>query len=265
MSRPLPLLLSLLGGLLVAGACTFPDVTIAEPPPAAACALPEDCTGADVCHLASCELGRCGYGDRCPAGKLCDDAGDCVECLGPDDCAETQDCRMGLCEAMAAPHCMNGSQDEDETDVNCGGSACPPCGIDQGCVDGGDCLSGICDETRLVCLACTSDADCAGFPETYCDMGLSDVCVPLKGLASACSRDGECQSNSCPVDDSICCDQACGESCTACLQAKSGGPNGECHPITSCEDPDNECADVAGLSVCGPEGTCRLALGCVPP
>jgi hypothetical protein len=49
-------------------------------------------------------------------------------------------CANGACQ----PTCNDGAKDGTETDVDCGGGACPPCGDTLGCGGNGDCQSGIC-------------------------------------------------------------------------------------------------------------------------
>jgi hypothetical protein len=47
-------------------------------------------------------------------------------------------------------NCMDGVKDGDETDVDCGGSICPPCAIGQTCGKGGDCQTGVCEAAKCV-------------------------------------------------------------------------------------------------------------------
>jgi hypothetical protein len=44
----------------------------------------------------------------------------------------------------AAGQCSDGVRNGAETDVDCGGGDCPPCGSGQGCSAGTDCASGVC-------------------------------------------------------------------------------------------------------------------------
>lgn len=109
------------------------------------------CTGTlKACVHGSCY--ECGNGIECPTGKVCDTesltckdgqpvppAG-CAEsssCANGEKCANNSDCASltctdGLCVAgppppPAAPTCTDGTQNGDETGVDCGGScaACP--------------------------------------------------------------------------------------------------------------------------------------------
>ena len=44
-------------------------------------------------------------------------------------------------EAAAGPSCSNGVRDGDETDIDCGGGACPACANGRACVAARDCAS----------------------------------------------------------------------------------------------------------------------------
>ncbi|WP_437606680.1 hypothetical protein WMF20_37850 [Sorangium sp. So ce834] len=62
----------------------------------------------------------CALGD----GGLCNAAGTCVECLVHTDCP-SQVCLDYVCQT---PTCEDGRLNGDEGGIDCGGSACPPCG-----------------------------------------------------------------------------------------------------------------------------------------
>jgi hypothetical protein len=54
--------------------------------------------------------------------------------------------------------------------------------------------------------------------------------------------------------DAVCCDSACGALCSACAEAKTGVPDGECAPAPADTDPDLDCS---GGDVCNGAGLCR--------
>src|SRR4051812_2897665 len=66
--------------------------------------------------------------------------------------------------------CTDKMQDQDETDVDCGGMMCPKCDTGQHCVHGADCASAICDNNACAGPSCTdniknggeTDLDCGG-------------------------------------------------------------------------------------------------------
>src|SRR5688572_17453243 len=62
----------------------------------------------------------------------------------------SSDCDAASC---AEPTCVDGVENGDETDLDCGGSCAPGrrCGDGLGCGGGGDCQSGVC--TGQVCAA----------------------------------------------------------------------------------------------------------------
>jgi hypothetical protein len=64
--------------------------------------------------------------------------------------------------------------------------------------------------------------------------------VPPIPLGEACTESQRCDSGHC--EDGVCCDTACGI-CQACVQSKSGQPDGTCAPIPAGQDPDSDCTD----------------------
>jgi hypothetical protein len=82
------------------------------------------------------------------------------------------------------PYCHDGRLDGDESDVDCGGPSCPPCGLAQHCFVGTDCaLYGLC-----VCGVCSYSAVqrhgiCDHFGATCADCGTCIACDYAPGLA----------------------------------------------------------------------------------
>lgn len=70
---------------------------------------------------------------------------------------------IGPCGQRPHPtHCWNQEQDEDETDVDCGGPRCEPCAAEEACVTAKDCASGVCTDSacsRLFSLSYQQDND----------------------------------------------------------------------------------------------------------
>ncbi len=152
----------------------------------------------------------CG-GDACPPcaqGLACDFDNDC----------ESASCVAGQCGAPVSPGCApvdvdNPSCDDCtqnglETDVDCGGDACPPCAVGLGCASAVDCVSGQCaggqcapaqppgcspvDPDNPTCADCVkngleTDVDCGG-----------DSCSPCPS-GDQCSADADCVSGTCPL------------------------------------------------------------------
>ena len=88
--------------------------------------------------------------------------------------------------------CMDGIQDDGETDLDCGGGGCAPCGDGMSCTDGTDCASGLCTGLRCDPPSC-SDGVKNGFE--------SDVdCGPgCRGCAigERCGYGSDCVSRAC--------------------------------------------------------------------
>jgi hypothetical protein len=212
---------------------------------AANCPVDADC-GLCECKQMKCACQLVAPGTMCPGGKVCDAAGQCVECLGDTDCkAPTPFCVGGKC---VDPTCTDGKIGGSETDVDCGG-ACPPCDNGKKCGGNGDCKSNYC--SGGVCAACVVDADCA--PDGFCQAG---ACAAKLPLGKACGSPTQCQSGSCAVDG-VCCDSACDALCQACTAVKTGGLDGTCGPVKKGTDPDGECATDG--TICGPTGFCNGA------
>lgn len=101
---------------------------------------------------------------ECPEGDERCHGGDIQECeRGDDGCLSWQverECESAvmLCEQTdndarcvpRPPTCTDSIQNQDETDVDCGGERCGGCVIDQGCVLSRDCALGRCDDGACV-------------------------------------------------------------------------------------------------------------------
>jgi|GEM_PF-3472827 len=123
-----------------------PDDPDKDAPGACGCGIPD--TDGDGDGTPDCN-------DNCPGVGNIDQA-DC-DGDGVGDVCDTD----GQC-------CANGSQDFDETDVDCGGS-CGPCAYGAACDGDGDCASGLCDSGLGSCVDCYDDGDCPG---------VDDACAP---------------------------------------------------------------------------------------
>ncbi|MEZ4380745.1 MAG: fibrinogen-like YCDxxxxGGGW domain-containing protein [Nannocystaceae bacterium] len=131
---------------------------------------------ADACTNA-CALPSCGDGLVQP-GEACDDGNDvntdaCLDtCLsaacgdgvvydGIEACDDGNADNSDACtELCAAPACDDGIVSGAETDVDCGGDGCDPCGLGEACGGDDDCALGSC-----VADTCTLAATCAAILE----------------------------------------------------------------------------------------------------
>lgn len=134
-----------------------------------------------------------------------------------------------------AESCDDGAQNQDETDVDCGGS-CSPCADGQACVVPGDCQSATCEGGMCVPAGCQSDDVCAPMSDACnkatCDlMTMKCVLTPV-GLGTPC-------------DD--------GDLCTKVDVCEGGMCSGKA-PL-DCANLDSFC----GLGVCDPQtGMCGV-------
>lgn len=192
-----------------------------------------------IAHDAGTDAGdagpTCHYNSECTAPLVCK-AGQCAyECIADVDCLDGYACQGSACKwiggaggagasgggggggggggtggaggaggggADAGP-CSNGVKDGDETDVDCGGSTCAPCGSGASCASATDCSSANC--VQKVCLApsCSdtvkngaeADVDCGGYACPKCASG------------KACTYSGDCQTGICK--GGVCADGSC--------------------------------------------------------
>jgi hypothetical protein len=99
-------------------------------------------------------------------------------------------CSRGQCVPM---HCTDGSKDVDETDVDCGGPKCLPCGPMKACMVYTDCFSKVC--TGDVCAAPTCMDNKQNGAETDQDCG-GGTCPPC-GNGLMCLQPSDCKSGVC--------------------------------------------------------------------
>ena len=109
------------------------------------------------------------------------------------------------------------------------------------------CFPYSCNAAETACrTACSGDVDCAA--DAYC---MSNVCLAKQARGATCSGANQCMSGHCV--DGRCCESACGGTCRACSQGKTGQAHGTCAPIPNNQDPDGEC-----LLSCNGNGACQL-------
>jgi hypothetical protein len=156
------------------------------------------------------------------------------------------DCEGENCGTSEIDDCSNDEKDNDETDVDCGGSVCEACANGKECkynsdcesynCDGGECKEG--DDFESLCTnnkkdSLETDVDCGG------------VCVTKLGkkcsLGKECGSNSDCESGIC--DDHVCVDVDpcengkedgsetdvdCGGRCDACGLGKSCEYSSDC-------------------------------------
>ncbi len=168
-----------------------------------------------------------------PECGMCDPAGNVIPTLAAcmDDPNTT--CNVsGYCPSID-PSCVDGQVTNDESDVDCGGTLCSPCGLFQGCWSNTDCLSSNCGPPDVYC----SGASCCG-PQACTEVG--GCPTPLNQCEQAVCIDGFCGTS--PLDDGS---PAYGFSCTGqCVAGLPTYVDGYGTPYSA------ECA-----AACNPDGT----------
>jgi hypothetical protein len=146
------------------------------------CAMGQKCANDTDCKSQAC--GENGLCEAAPPQPTCEDTGqptcnNCVldaelaetdvdcggdacsscnldqHCLSDADCMSGKCGGAGLCELAPPdppcdapdpnnPTCHDCTTNGPETDVDCGGDACPPCAAAKACLSGADCESGVC-------------------------------------------------------------------------------------------------------------------------
>jgi hypothetical protein len=91
--------------------------------------------------------------------------------------------------------CSDGVENGTETDVDCGGGACPTCGTGKGCTVASDCESAKC--SGGVCLAPTCTDTIKNGTETSIDCGGS--CATKCLIGKTCSINADCYAGNCYI------------------------------------------------------------------
>jgi hypothetical protein len=195
-----------------------------------------DCGGAtcDPCGVGKacgqntdCSSNVCDPGTKlCLAAPSCDDdvknagetdvdcgGGQCPACPVGDGCQQDSDCTTNVCdpntnECAPLPTCNDNIENQDETDVDCGGT-CDPCPVGDGCADDGDCVSGSCNtggtDTCVATGVPTCDDGVANQDETAVDCG-GATCKKCP-LGQTCELPSDCVSGICDfVETQTCID-----------------------------------------------------------
>lgn len=105
-------------------------------------------------------------------------------------------------------NCTNGTQDGDETDVDCGGS-CAGCAATKKCGLDADCASKLCDASSKVCKAATCADSVQNGTETDVDCG-GPNCDPCDD-GKTCTLGNDCKSQVCEGTPSKCSAPSCGD------------------------------------------------------
>jgi len=144
-------------------------------------------------------------------------------------------CGPGL-EREFPPTCTDAVRNNTETDVDCGGGACPACTKGQRCASSTDCVSALCMESVCQEPACDNtvkdgaetDVDCGGGTCPACTKG--QRCASSTDCASALCMGSVCQELTCgnTVKDGTETDVDCGGLCPVCGVGLGCAKNSDC-------------------------------------
>ena len=229
------------------------------------CAADESCTRREQCASQICRAGTCrepgcfdGIQNALETDFDCG-GGDCAPCPVGFRCIDHADCLSGNCDSLDGAdgpgrcdqaRCDDGLQNASESDVDCGGPACDECADGNRCINGTDCLSGVCSDG--ICISCRDNVQNADETDVDCGGSRCDPCND----ASRCEESTDCLSNICVESRCISCgdeeqngleksDIDCGGlNCDACSDgqlcrlnedcaSEQCAPNGRC---ISCDD-----------------------------
>ena len=193
--------------------------------------VPSECPGGDTdCVKRACFANQCIF-EMTPAGADCDDDGG-RRCDGDGSCV--------LCRA-------DGTKNDGETDIDCGGGDCPKCADLLSCEIDDDCDSGNCEEKLCIPASCSdgvpngneTDEDCGG-PSCLTRCAPGQMCDGPQDCATAACVAGRCCGVSCSGPCRVCAPDtgACG------FVAAGSDPRDEC------PGPANDCDGMGGCEQC---------------
>jgi hypothetical protein len=148
-------------------------------------------------------------------GAVCNAAGDCVECIGPAQCQAMEVCQAGMC---VPDTCLNGVVDGEETDLNCGGTQCAPCGNLLDCLVDTDCQSAVCETLSCQIPSCADDMTNG----TETDLNCGGSC-PGCATDQTCATNADCASEVCSGMPLTCQAAVCGDGVTNAAEVCDGG------------------------------------------
>jgi hypothetical protein len=162
------------------------------------CEQDGDCSsGLCLDNICQASPGHCANGVQDDDESDVDCGGSCARCAAGLSCVTESDCTSGVCTQLVcqAPACDDQVANGSETDVDCGGPDCEPCGFGDDCEQDSDCESNNCGPggTCVEPDYC-SDAE-QNEDETGVDCG-GGTCPPC-AVGEGCLQDSDCSSGSC--------------------------------------------------------------------
>jgi hypothetical protein len=130
------------------------------------CVMDADCTTTNTCRNGRCVAATCVDSiEMMPESDLDCGGPDCLKCAEGKECIAVADCE-GVCDTSVMPFlclaatCADMLQNQDETDVDCGGSCATggktmKCDAGKKCLLPADCVSGVCKDGVCEVASCT--------------------------------------------------------------------------------------------------------------
>ena len=127
----------------------------------------------------------------------------CPKCANNKMCSSNTDCSSGYCKdgtfCAPKPSCTDGIKNQDETDIDCGGTKCAKCGFKKSCSINTDCSSNLCQNG--VCInANYFGVNCVDNQKTY-TFCFAIACNSKAAANTVCKQKGI--ENGCPRFDVI--------------------------------------------------------------
>lgn len=194
-------------------------------------------------------------------GNVCDDKGQCVDCLVDDHCKTVQDDCGGagcVCDdrACVSADCTNTTLDGNETDIDCGGPVCNSCDVGKDCKNSNDCSSAVCSDNGA-CLAPTCSDGAMNGDETDVDCGGEDNGIGQSDTCPRCADGQTCIA----VDGSDCLSLVCEAGACALPTCTDGVTNGA-ETDVDCGGSSNLCARCKVGKTCQKSSDCESLLQC---
>lgn len=142
-------------------------------------------------------------------------------------------------------HCENDEQDEDESDLNCGGRDCERCDVGDSCERDSDCQNDSCMEGQCREVTCTDEE----LSDDETDVDCGGACPPCEP-GKTCKEDSDCTSGVCIGEE--CAKPSCDDRTVNGLESDldCGGPDCQrcgggsiCAVPSDCVSEDCECID----------------------
>ncbi|MFV8754332.1 hypothetical protein ACNOYE_27620 [Nannocystaceae bacterium ST9] len=212
------------------------------------------------------EVGETGTGTATDSTGDGDGDGDTVDSSSDTTSADTTDTSDSVTtspdttdttdatDTTSGDSCSDGSINQDETDIDCGGSTCGPCADGSMCLAPTDCTSTNCVDGLCAPLGCQADEDCNAL-DGACSDGTCDL-QTNECVATPINEGNDCDSGDLCLVGGVCTAGSCAATPVDCTGLDDACNLGTCNPMDgSCvAEPANEGLDCGGL--CAPGALC---------